>query len=315
MLPGTEPALRAFAHYRDQLPTAVVVGCPPAVVVDRVLAKGALVELAAAGGLRTPFTLELASENANCWDGGFPAVVKPVSSYARGRNGAMEHGLVVRATDGLPLALALAALPGGRGLVQPYLVGEQRTVDGLAWEGEVVAIAQKTGDRTWPRDCGVLSYGRIVRPDFELERRCRLMLANVGWSGLFNLQFLDAPVGRFLIDFNPRAWNSLAVQIEAGANMPAAWVDLLLGRPVRPAAPRLGRRFRSELEDARSLWAQWHEGERVAALRGLRPRRKTSHAIFSWTGPPPAAARPQAARLPLSQRVVMAGGGARRTRG
>lgn len=288
VLPGTEPALRAFAHYRDQLPTAVVVGCPPAVVVDRVLAKGALVELAAAGGLRTPFTRELASENADRWDGGFPAVVKPVSSYARGRNGAMEHGLVVRATDGLGLASALAALPGGRGLVQPYLVGEQRTVDGLAWEGEVVAIAQKTGDRTWPRDCGVLSYGRIVRPDFELERRCRLMLANVGWSGLFNLQFLDAPGGRFLIDFNPRAWNSLAVQIEAGANMPAAWVDLLLGRPVRPAAPRLGRRFRSELEDARSLWAQWHEGERVAALRGLRPRRKTSHAIFSWTDPAPA---------------------------
>jgi len=110
----------------------------------------------------------------------------------------------------------------------------------------------------------------------------------VVWSGLFNLQFLDAPGGRLLIDFNPRAWNSLAVQVEAGANMPAAWVDLLLGRPVRRAVPRLGRQFRSEIDDARSLWAAWRGGQRSAAVRGLRPRLDTSHAIFSWTDPAPA---------------------------
>jgi predicted ATP-grasp superfamily ATP-dependent carboligase len=203
-------------------------------------------------------------------------------------DGTMVQDQVVSVADREALASALATLSGGRGLVQPYLVGDQRTVDGLAWDGEVVAIAQKTGDRTWPRDCGVLSYGRIVPPDPELERRCRKMLALAGWSGLFNLQFLDAPGGRFLIDFNPRAWNSLAVQVEAGANMPAAWVDLLLGRPVRPAIPRLGRRFRSEIEDARSLWAAWCSGQRSEAVRGLRPRPGTSHAVFSWADPAPA---------------------------
>jgi predicted ATP-grasp superfamily ATP-dependent carboligase len=288
VLPGTEPALRALAHHRDQLPGSVVAGCPSAAVVDRVLAKGALDELAAAGGLRTPPTRVLTAESAYCWDGGFPAVVKPLSSYVPQADGTMEHGLVLSVPDGPGLASALAGLPGGRGLVQPYLVGDQRTVDGLAWDGEVVAIAQKTGDRTWPRDAGVLSYGRIVRSDPDLERCCREMLADACWSGLFNLQFLDAPGGRFLIDFNPRAWNSLAVQVEAGANMPAAWVDLLLGRPVRPAVPRLGRRFRSEIDDARSLWAAWRGGQRSAAVRGLRPRRHTSHAIFSWTDPAPA---------------------------
>jgi predicted ATP-grasp superfamily ATP-dependent carboligase len=288
VLPGTEPALRALAHHRDQLPDSVVAGCPSAAVVDRVLAKGALDEIAAAGGLRTPPTRVLSADSADCWDGGFPAVVKPVSSYVPQADGTMEHGLVLRVRDRAGLASALAGLPAGRGLVQPYLAGEQRTVDGLAWEGEVVAIAQKTGDRTWPRDCGVLSYGRIVRPDPELERCCREMLADARWSGLFNLQFLDAPGGRFLIDFNPRAWNSLAVQVEAGANMPAAWVDLLLGRPVRPAVPRPGRQFRSEIDDVRSLWAAWRGGQRSAAVRGLLPRRRTTHAIFSWTDPAPA---------------------------
>jgi predicted ATP-grasp superfamily ATP-dependent carboligase len=288
VLPGTEPALRALAHHRDQLPGSVVTGCPPAAVVDRVLAKDALEELAAAGGLRTPPTRVLTAESADRWDGGFPAVVKPVSSYVPQADGTMKHGRVLSVPDRSGLPSALAALPGGRGLVQPYLVGDQRTVDGLAWDGEIVAVAQKTGDRTWPPDCGVMSYGRIVRSDPGLERCCREMLADAGWSGLFNLQFLDAPCGRFLIDFNPRAWNSLAVQVEAGANMPAAWVDLLLGRPVRPAVPRLGRRFRSELDDARSLLAAWRGGQRSAALRGLRPRRRTSHAIFSWTDPAPA---------------------------
>ena len=288
VLPGTEPALRAIAHHRDQLPGSVVAGCPSAAIVDRVLAKSALDELAAAGGLRTPPTRVLSAASADRWDGGFPAVVKPLSSHVPQADGTMEHGRVSGVPDGPGLASALAALPGGRGLVQPYLVGDQRTVDGLAWDGEVVAVAQKTGDRTWPTDCGVLSYGRIVPSDAELERRVRGMLADARWSGLFNLQFLDAPGGRFLIDFNPRAWNSLAVQVEAGANMPAAWVDLLLGRPMRPAVPQLGRRFRSEIDDARSLWAAWRGGQRSAAVLGLRPRRRTSHAIFSWTDPVPA---------------------------
>jgi predicted ATP-grasp superfamily ATP-dependent carboligase len=288
VLPGAEPALRALAHHRDQLPDSVVAGCPSAAVVDRVLAKDALDELAAAGGLRTPPTSVLTAASAHRWDGGFPAVVKPLSSYVPQADGTMEHGQVLSVPDGRGLASALAALPGGRGLVQPYLVGGQRTVDGLAWDGEVVAVAQKTGDRTWPRDGGVLSYGRIVRSDPDLEHSCRRMLAEACWSGLFNLQFLDAPGGRFLIDFNPRAWNSLAVQVEAGANMPAAWIDLLLGRPVRSAVPQLGRRFRSEIDDARSLWAAWRGGHRSEAVRGLRPRRHTSHAIFSWTDPAPA---------------------------
>ena len=256
--------------------------------VDRVLAKGALEKLAAAGGLRTPPTRVLSAESADRWDGGFPAVVKPLSSHVPRADGTMEHGQVLSVHDGPGLASALAALPGGAGLVQPYLVGGQRTVDGLAWDGEVVAVAQKTGDRTWPRDCGVLSYGRIVLSDPDLERCCREMLAAARWSGLFNLQFLDAPGGRFLIDFNPRAWNSLAVQVDAGANMPAAWVDLLVGRPMRSAVPRVGRRFRSEIDDARSLWAAWRGGQRSAAVRGLRPRRRTSHAIFAWTDPAPA---------------------------
>jgi predicted ATP-grasp superfamily ATP-dependent carboligase len=288
VLPGTEPALWALAHHRDQFPGSVLVGCPPAPVVDRVLAKGALEELAAAGGLRTPPTQVLTAETAHGWQGGFPAIVKPVSSHVPRPDGTIKHGLVVSVSDGTGLAAALAAEPSGRGLVQPRLVGDQHTVDGLAWDGEVVAVAQKTGDRTWPPDAGVLSYGRIVRSDPDLERHCRTMLAAAGWSGLFNLQFLDTPTGRFLIDFNPRAWNSLAVDVEAGANMPAVWVDLLLGRPVRPAVPRVGRRFRSEIDDARSLWAAWRGGQRAAALRGLRPRRDTTHAIFSWSDPAPA---------------------------
>jgi predicted ATP-grasp superfamily ATP-dependent carboligase len=288
VLPGTEPALRAFAHHRDQLAFSIVVGCPSRAIVDRVLDKGALDGLAAAGGLRTPLTRLLTAETADHWDGGFPAVVKPVSSYVSQPNGTMEQARVLCVPDGLHLVSVLAALPGGRGLVQPYLAGELRTVDGLAWNGEVIGVGQRTGDRIWPRDCGVVSYGRIVGADLELERSCRKMLADASWSGLFNLQFLEAPDGRFLIDFNPRAWNSLVVQVEAGANMPAAWVDLLLGRPVRSVVPRVGRRFRSEVEDARSLWGAWRDGQRSAALTGLLPRRRTSHAIFSWADPAPA---------------------------
>jgi predicted ATP-grasp superfamily ATP-dependent carboligase len=288
VLPGTEPSLRVLAGNADRFSQALLIGCPAPAIVERVLSKASLREIAAAGGIRTPPTRELAAGQAEAWDHGFPAVVKPISSHVPLRDSCMARGVVRSVGDGAELAAALEALPGRRGLVQPYLTGGQRTVDGLAWEGNVVAIAQKVGDRTWPRDCGVLSHGRIVASDPELDARCRAMMAECGWSGLFNLQFLDTPQGRFVIDFNPRAWNSLAVQIEAGANMPAAWVDLLLGRPVRPAVPHHSRWFRSEIDDALSLRAAWRAGMRKEAVRGMLPRRHTSHAIWSWRDPWPA---------------------------
>jgi predicted ATP-grasp superfamily ATP-dependent carboligase len=172
------------------------------------------------------------------------------------------------------------------GIVQEYVAGRLRTVNGVAWKGEVVAAVHKVGLRTWPAGCGVVSYARTVAPDPLLADQARALIARMRWSGIFNLQFIDGQGGRFLIDVNPRLYTSLALAVAAGVNLPAIWVQALLGR--RPVVPpyRVGVFFRSE-DDVRSLAQQFRSGARRSAVAGLRPHPHTAHAVLSLSDPRP----------------------------
>jgi CelD/BcsL family acetyltransferase involved in cellulose biosynthesis len=70
-------------------------------------------------------------------------------------------------------------------------------------------------------------------------------------------------------------------------NLPAVWVDLLLGRSVGPLSYRPGVGYRVEEDDVRALMAMFGRGRRGEALRGLLPRPRTSHAVFSVADPRP----------------------------
>ena len=88
----------------------------------------------------------------------------------------------------------------------------------------------------------------------------------------------------------------------AGADLPAVWLDLLCGRPPRPARARPGVRFRAEEDDLRTLKALAAGGRSGAALRGLLPRRGSAHALFARSDPGPLVygmARLVSGRLPL----------------
>ncbi len=279
----------AVADHSDLFSAETVLGCPSAEVVRRATDKRALVELAAGAGLRTPPTEEVSAGGE--FSGGFPAIVKPSASVVVDATGAAHQVAVRLVSDRHDLATALETLPGGRAVVQPYIAGHLRTVNGVAWEGRLVCAVHKRSDRTWPLAAGVFSYGRTVAPDVELEEACARLLQDIPWSGLFNLQFLETEHGeRFLIDINPRAYHSMALAIGAGANLPAVWCDLVLGRRPRPVHPRTGVRFRSEADEFRALRGLAQDGRDVEALRACVPRQRTVHAIFSVRDPGPALA-------------------------
>jgi predicted ATP-grasp superfamily ATP-dependent carboligase len=215
----------------------------------------------------------------------YPAVVKPLRSELP-VNGTLKRFEVKRVDDSRALGMALAELPDGVGIVQEYVTGRLLTVNGVAWRGEVVAAVHKVGLRTWPAGCGVVSYARTVAPNPVLADQARALIARMRWSGIFNLQYIDGQDGRFLIDVNPRLYTSLALAVAAGVNLPAIWVEALLGK--RPAVPpyRMGVFFRSE-DDVRSLAQQFRSGARRSAVAGLRPQRNTTHAVLSLSDPRP----------------------------
>ena len=152
----------------------------------------------------------------------------------------------------------------------------------------MVCSVHQRSRRTWPDGAGVFTYGSTVPADPALDAGCARLLSALGWSGLFNLQFLEPADGPpALIDVNPRAYYSMALAQGAGVNLPALWLDLLLGRAPVAVSARAGVRFRSEVDDLRALRTLTRTGRPAAALRGALPRAGTIHALHAPGDPGP----------------------------
>lgn len=287
VLPGAEADLLALGEHRGLFAPGVAVGLPETEAVLAATDKVDLGRRARAAGFDSPPTVvlyagEAVPDEVGAWR---EAVVKPISSEQRGDGGLLRFE-AVRVASGAELQAALTALPGRCGLVQPFLAGRLRTVNGVAWRGEVAVTVHKVAERTWPVDCGIVCYARTVDVDPLVDRAARRLIADLGWSGLFNLQMIDVAGRQYLIDLNPRLYHSLALATRAGVNLPAMWVDLVLGRRPGRMTYRSGVRFRSE-EDARCLLALARGGQPAVALRGLVPRPRTAHAVVSVRDPVP----------------------------
>jgi predicted ATP-grasp superfamily ATP-dependent carboligase len=185
-------------------------------------------------------------------------------------------------------------------------------VCGVAWNGEIVTAVHQVARRTWPPDTGVSAYAETVAPDRVLEEQVASLVRLLGWSGIFQAQFMRALDGAYFIDFNPRIYGSLALAVAAGANLPAIWVSLLTRSHVETGPYRVGVRYRSEELDTRALLHLLLSGRPLAACTGLIPRRPTTHAVANLADPLPLLTSLAKARRRLTgkarDRILAAGG-------
>jgi predicted ATP-grasp superfamily ATP-dependent carboligase len=288
ILPGTEASLIALAKRREAL--ACALGAPPAAIVDLATDKGRVLEMAAKQGIETPpsmvaRTSELA---ARAEEVDYPAILKPLRTRIELSDTRLAYYKAQRVRTASELRTLVQQLPHSDWVVQPYLSGGLSAICGVAWEGQLISAVHQVSHRIWPLDVGYSTYAETVPADPELEARLAALLAEIGWSGLFQAQFLGgADRGRFLIDFNPRAYGSLALAVRAGANLPALWAELVLGgSPTRPHY-RPGVRYRLEHNDVRALIAGLRGGDISGTLAALVPRPRTVHAVFSLRDPGP----------------------------
>jgi len=289
VLPSVEPHLLALAD-READFAGIAFGTPSAERVARATDKDLLPELAATAGLRSPPTQRVVcGDTETLGVFGFPAILKPLRSRIRNPDGTVSAYSAARyVSTSQEAEEALEALPGGEGLVQPYLPGQLTSIAGVSWEGELICALHQLSIRIWPVRMGVSSYAVTIPPDAELEQGVGRLLREIGWSGLFQTQFIRNPDGEhYLIDLNPRVYGSLALAVAAGLNLPGIWVDLLLGRRPYINDYRIGVRFRQEEKDIRALARMLVDGDRLGALQGFVPRRGTTHAIFSLRDPLP----------------------------
>ena len=288
VLPSTETHLLALAGHEADF-AGIAFGIPARERVEWATDKALLPELAAGAGLQTPPTTKVArGDTETLRTFGFPAIVKPLRSRIWNPDVTVSAHPAHYVSSEQAAEEALETLPGAKGLVQPYIPGQLTSVAGVSWEGELVCALHQASIRIWPVSAGTSAYAETIPPDDELERGVGSLLRAIGWSGLFQAQFIRDPRGEhYLIDFNPRIYGSLALAVAAGLNLPGIWVDLLLGRRPDVGGYRVGTRFRNEEKDVRALARMLVGGERRRALRGFVPRRGTTHVIFSLRDPMP----------------------------
>ena len=284
VLPGTESAMLALAGTEPEFPDRVAVGACSLETTERALAKEGVARMAEAVGLDTP---RWQMVQGGGWEGGFPCVVKPPRSELRTPDGLLVRHSVQYVRDPIELERALATLPGHRGLVEEYVPGQLHAVAGVFWEGRLVCAVHHAADRIWRPRCGVMAYARTIPPDHELEDRVSELLLRLGWQGVFQLQFIHDGTTRLAIDLNPRFYESMGLTIAAGTNLPAIWMQLLLGQTPDIKPYRVGVRFRNETRDPRAILNLARRGHKAKALAAALPRRHTTHPVLAASDPYP----------------------------
>lgn len=280
VLPGTDRALLAVAEHARIFEPSVRLGVPEAEVVRRALDKDGVGRLARQVGLLVPETQIIRLDDAlTPFPLTFPVMAKPVRSELT-VGGTLRRFEVRRVNGPGELRSALEALPDRQALVQPCVEGPLFTVNGVAWKGEVRASVHKRATRTWPLGCGPVCRAVTVPVDRELDAGVRRLLRRIGWSGFFNVQTIESAGARYLIDFNPRLYHSLALAVAAGANLPAFYTSLLLGRSPSVDGYRSGVRFRS-LDDVRATRGLVRSRSYDAAIEDLVPLGRTVCPVFS----------------------------------
>jgi predicted ATP-grasp superfamily ATP-dependent carboligase len=286
-----EAELLALSAGRDRLDAVFPHAAHDAVL--RAVDKGELTRAAAAVGLAVPDEIDVDAVP----DESTPVVVK-ARLHARpdlpGAPPRIDSTVVVGRSAVRRRAAEIRAL-GGDPQIQVFHTGTltaYAAVRGRSGEG-VVADSWQRAARIWPPDAGASCRAETITVDDGLTGRAEALLEELGWFGLAELQFLVGEDGvPRLIDLNGRFYGSISLAVAAGANLPAVWADLAVGRrPPQRVRAVPGVRYHWGTADLRRAVRERRGGlvqdlaSTVAYGVGAR------HSVFSAADPGPALAR------------------------
>lgn len=283
---GADDWMAALSAYRDAIPTRVA--HPPHEVVSDALDRTTLAAIARRAGLDAPHTEPATDAALEAWSG--PLIVKSRTHWFPGQSKAhrIEARLFADAHAARPRIEEIRRA-GAEAVIQAPVEGSLGALIGIFRDGRLDGRVQQVASRLWPTPSGASARAETVRVDESLVAKAEALLADLGWWGLVELQFLTGDDGiPHLIDLNGRFYGSMALANAARPGLADAWGRLVLGEHVAPLsdAPQgvryawtAGdlRRARSERRGglvpdvAQSLRWAWGARRSVWDLRDLGP--------------------------------------------
>lgn len=278
--------MAAVSTYRARIPTAVAHPGPE--VVAEALDKVTLAARAARAGLAAPATLPATDENLIAWEG--PVVVKCRAHWAEGQT--RPHRIEAKifpeaASAGVQVERILDA--GAEPILQTPIRGPLSALIGVFHDGRLHGRVQQDTARLWPTPNGVSARAQSVAVDEDLASRAEALLAELGWSGLIELQFLTDENGvPHLIDLNGRFFGSMALAEAARPGLADAWGRLVLGEsPDGLVDARPGVRYAWLAGDLRRAAVERRGGLAADIAETLRWGRGAQHSVWDPRDPGP----------------------------
>ena len=223
------------------LPRQWVLAGPSAAGAEFALNKSLQIKAAHRAGLQVPQTT-VAEKNSQVLDriGELPLILKPAKAVIHGLD-RLTKGSNWICANRCELARALTEWCEEYPLlVQPYIVGVGVGVFGFAdADGVKCWSAHRRLRMMNPHGSGSSACESRSVPENLKEPTQRIILANE-WRGLFMVEFLQDDEGQYwFLEFNGRAWGSMALSRRQGLEYPAwnATLALVPGFSVRRSEP------------------------------------------------------------------------------
>jgi predicted ATP-grasp superfamily ATP-dependent carboligase len=268
--PSREESIDAILDHLAEMPPEVVFPFPTDGALSRIREKPGLEALTAEVGLRSPATIVEATAGELLESSiPVPSVIKPAAPVGR----FFCTARVIESQEQLREVLLERVASDERVLVQEHASGSLISVElVLDRDGQVAVQFQGLARETWPPNAGSINYAVSVEPDPDLVERAAEFLRRAGYWGLAQLDFVDDPRGKTLIDVNPRFYACLPLALACGVNLPLVWHAIVTGGPRPPLRPYPA-----------GVTYRWLKGDLAAAAQGL-PRRLLRRRMPSGSG-------------------------------
>ena len=246
----SDSATLSISKYRRELPC--VVPYADHSDVERAFDKLELARSCQEAGLCVPETI--AARPADC-PPSFPIIIKPRLHWNQSGSGRVSRIEATIASNQTEVNAAVSEMleAGAQPVFQQFVTGRLSGFQTVSTRnGNPVARMQQISERTWRRAVGRPTKIETVPIDRELSTKVENLLKSLKWFGLVQIQFIVAPDGKwYMIDFNGRAYMSLALAHAAGLNFHDTWGRLALNLPCSPlpTAAADGLRFQCLEQD------------------------------------------------------------------
>ncbi len=277
---GGDDWMAALSAFRTHIPAPVA--HPDIDVVLAALDKLELAKRAQAAGLAAPRTEAATREAIADWNGA--VVVKCRAHWEPGQT--RPHRIEARLFPNIGSAaqrIDLIRQAGADPVLQQPISGHLGALIGVFHDGRLDGRVQQVTSRLWPTPNGASTRAQTIAVDDELASKVEVLLEDLGWWGLVELQFLTDDSGvPHLIDLNGRFFGSMALANYARPGLADTWGRLVLGEKVQdlPDA-RTGVRYSWAAGDLRRAGVERRGGLALDVIDTLRWARGARHSVWA----------------------------------